>query len=168
MTLAAVVILNIDRIKKNGGEIIMQAKEGQIGKKEENYYDTAKRYLLGNTRDLLDLLTNFDKDNIQAATILRLEQKVFSFPDFTYDKVQGSNYACKYLFLWVKAMYDYYKIFTETRPLREKLVTVKKLVEEKTAELKVKKDALEEVNKKIRSLQAAFNEKIAQKEALTR
>lgn len=27
-TLAAVVILNTDRIKKNGGEIIMQNKEG--------------------------------------------------------------------------------------------------------------------------------------------
>jgi dynein heavy chain, axonemal len=58
-------------------------------------------------------------------------------------------------------MYDYYKIFTETKPLREKLVEVRKLVEIKTAELKVKKDALEEVNKKIRSLQAAFDEKIA-------
>lgn len=46
-------------------------------------------------------------------------------------------------------MVDYYKVFTETKPLREKLVSVKKLVEEKTAELKIKKEALEEVNKKI-------------------
>lgn len=70
-------------------------------------------------------------------------------PDFTYAKVENSSYACKYLFLWVKAMVDYYKVFTDTKPLREKLISVKKLVEEKTAELKIKKDALEEVNKKI-------------------
>ena len=42
----------------------MQAKEGQIGKKEENYFDTAKKYLLANTRDLMDILVNYDKDNI--------------------------------------------------------------------------------------------------------
>lgn len=65
-------------------------------------------------------------------------------------------------------MYDYFKVFTETKPLREKLIEVRRLVEVKTAELKVKKDALEEVNKKIRSLQAAFDEKIAQKDALTK
>lgn len=82
-------------------------------------------------------------------------------PDFTYSKIESSSYACKYLFLWVKAMVDYYKVFTETKPLREKLVTVKKLVEEKTIELKLKKDALEEVNKKIAELQKAFDEKIA-------
>lgn len=139
----------------------MQAKEGQLGKKEENYFDTAKKYLLVNTRELMELLMNYDKDNIPPVLIQRLEAKIFSLPDFTYEKVQGSNQACKYLFLWVKAMYDYYKVFTETKPLREKLVEVRRLVEVKTAELKVKKDALEEVNKKIRSLQAAFDEKIA-------
>lgn len=91
-----------------------------------------------------------------------------SQPDFNYPKVESSSYACKYLFLWVKAMVDYYKVFTETKPQREKLVAVKKLVLEKTAELKLKKDALEEVNQKIAELQKAFDEKIAQKEALTK
>lgn len=70
-------------------------------------------------------------------------------PDFTFDKVEKCSYACKYLFLWVKAMADYYKVFTQTQPLREKLIAVRKLVDEKTTELKIKKDALEEVNKRI-------------------
>lgn len=81
-------------------------------------------------------------------------------PDFTFQKIESSSYACKYLFLWVKAMVDYYKVFTETKPLREKLVTVRHLVEEKTAELKIKKDALDEVNRKIMELQLTFDAKM--------
>jgi dynein heavy chain len=33
-------------------------------KKEENYFETAKRYLLNDTRELLEMLMNFDKDSI--------------------------------------------------------------------------------------------------------
>ena len=44
---------------------------------------------------------------------------------------------------------DYHKVYAETRPLKEKLVKMRKIVEEKTAELKIKKDALEKINKKI-------------------
>lgn len=48
--------------------------------------------------------------------------------------------------MWVKAMYDYYRVYTETRPLREQLIAMRKIVEEKTAELKIKKDELERIN----------------------
>lgn len=64
VTLAGVVILNTDYIKKNG-EIIMSAKEGTIGgKKEENYFETARKYLLNDTRELLEILMTYDKDTI--------------------------------------------------------------------------------------------------------
>lgn len=49
-------------------------------------------------------------------------------------------------------MHDYYNIYIQTKPLREELSKQKKLVEEKTEELKVKKAALEEINQKIREL----------------
>lgn len=43
----------------------MSTKEGQVGgKKEENYFETAKRYLLTDTRELLEILMTYDKDNI--------------------------------------------------------------------------------------------------------
>lgn len=48
--------------------------------------------------------------------------------------------------MWVKAMYDYFRVFTDTKPLREQLVQMRKIVEEKTAELRIKKEALERVN----------------------
>jgi dynein heavy chain len=57
VTLAGLVILNTEKIKKNGGDIIMTMKEGQVGgKKEENYLETAKKYLLNDTKELLELL----------------------------------------------------------------------------------------------------------------
>ena len=57
-------------------------------------------------------------------------------------------------------MSDYYKVFTTTQPLREKLVDMKRVVAEKTEELKIKKDALEKVNSRIAFLEQQFNEKI--------
>lgn len=46
-------------------------------------------------------------------------------------------------------MLGYYKVFTETKPLREKLAEMRKIVQEKTEELKIKKEALDKVNKRI-------------------
>lgn len=68
--------------------------------------------------------------------------------------------------MWVKAMYDYYRVYTETRPLREQLIAMRKIVEEKTAELRVKKEELERVNEKIRELEEMYNQKIIEKEEL--
>lgn len=81
-------------------------------------------------------------------------------PEFTFASVERCSFATKFLYMWVKAMMDYYKVYTETRPLREKLVQMRKIVEEKTAELKIKKDALEKINKKIQELEDMFNEKM--------
>ena len=44
-------------------------------------------------------------------------------------------------------MYDYYKIFEQTKPQRIQLAEVTKILEEKMNELRVKKGELEEVNR---------------------
>jgi len=65
ITLAGVVILLLDKIKKEkGGDIIMTADPNKMNKKEENFFETAKRYLLNDTRELLDMLKGYDRDNI--------------------------------------------------------------------------------------------------------
>jgi len=43
-------------------------------------------------------------------------------------------------------MTSFYEVFTNTKPLREKLVMMKQVVAEKTQELKLKKEALDKVN----------------------
>ena len=64
-------------------------------------------------------------------------------------------------------MYDFNKVYNETKPLREKLEATQKLLAEKTAFLKEKMDALAEVNKKIFDLETMFDQKIKEKERLT-
>jgi len=72
VVLAGVVIMNTDHVKKVG-EIIMQNVPGQIGKKEENYFETAKRYLLTDPKELLDILMKYDKDSIKGEYIAKIE-----------------------------------------------------------------------------------------------
>lgn len=43
---------------------MMKNIEGSMGKKEEDYFNTAKKYLLADPKELLDLLLNFKKENI--------------------------------------------------------------------------------------------------------
>jgi len=62
--LGAVVLLNLDTLRKNGGDIIIKILD--LNKKEEDYFETAKKYLLNDPKDLLDLLKNYDKDNINS------------------------------------------------------------------------------------------------------
>ena len=88
-------------------------------------------------------------------------------PEFTLERAKTGSYAIQFLFLWCKAMYDFNKVFLETKPLREKLEGTQQLLAEKTAFLKEKMDALAEVNKKIYDLETMFDQKIKEKERLT-
>ena len=64
-------------------------------------------------------------------------------------------------------MFDFNKVFNETRPLREKLEATQKVLDEKTALLNEKLAALDAVNKKIQELEAMFEQKMQEKERLT-
>ena len=88
-------------------------------------------------------------------------------PEFTLDRAKTSSYAIQFLYLWVKAMFDFNKVFNETRPLREKLEATQKVLDEKTKFLNEKIAALDAVNKKIAELEAMFDQKMKEKERLT-
>ena len=64
-------------------------------------------------------------------------------------------------------MYEFDKTFRETAPLREKLENAQRIVKEKTAELKEKKDVLKKINDKIQELEELFNRKNAESIELT-
>lgn len=65
-------------------------------------------------------------------------------------------------------MYDFNKVFKETQPLRDKLDKFQRVVDEKMAELRVKKEALATIQSKIKLLEDQFNETIAKKEKLSK
>lgn len=168
LVLQAVVILLIDKIKQKGGEIVMKLIPGQLGKKEEDYFDTAKKYLLNDPKELLDFLKEYDRDQIKASQIQKLDQQCKSNPMFTAKDTAKANFAIQFLFKWVDAMYNYYKIFTETKPLREQLEVSQKIVAATQEKLKVKKEALDLINTKIRNLEDTLAEKSALKDDLTK
>lgn len=60
----------------------MKNIEGQIGKKEEDYFSTAKKYCLNDPKELLDNLMTYDRDNINPALIDKIHKKIWNDPDF--------------------------------------------------------------------------------------
>jgi dynein heavy chain len=68
--LGGIVILLQDKIKQSGGQIIIKNIEG---KKEEDYFETAKKYLLNDVVTLMKNLTEYEKENINSALIKKLQ-----------------------------------------------------------------------------------------------
>ncbi len=56
----------------------------------------------------------------------RLKTKVVFKPEFDYDLVARSSFAAKYLQMWVKCMYQYNIVYTQTEPLRKELAILRK------------------------------------------
>ena len=123
--------------------------------------------MLNDPKDLLEKIKKYDRDNIKMSAIHKLETQVCSNPNFTLERAKQSSFAIKFLFQWVMAMKNYYSVFTFTKPKRDKLEEMRKVVAEKKAELQVKKEALEEINNKIKQLEEMITEKIRVKEELS-
>jgi dynein heavy chain len=58
VVLGGVVVLLQDKLKANGGQIIIKNVDG---KKEEDYFETAKKYLLNDVTTLMKDLIEYKK-----------------------------------------------------------------------------------------------------------
>ena len=58
MVLGGVVVLLQDRLKANGGQIVIKNVDG---KKEEDYFEKAKKYLLNDVTTLMKDLIEYKK-----------------------------------------------------------------------------------------------------------
>lgn len=73
--MGGLVILNMDYIvnEKQGKIIMKEDKDSKVfGKKIEDYFETAKRYLLADPKGLLQLLQTYKKENINPKYISKL------------------------------------------------------------------------------------------------
>lgn len=77
VVLGGIVILLQDKIKAVGGQIIIKNVDG---KKEEDYFETAKKYLLNDVTTLMKDLTEYKKENINPAFIKKLTDKIMGDP----------------------------------------------------------------------------------------
>lgn len=77
VVLGGIVILLQDKIKAVGGQIIIKNVDG---KKEEDYFETAKKYLLNDVSTLMKDLTEYKKENINPNFIKKLNEKIMNDP----------------------------------------------------------------------------------------
>jgi dynein heavy chain len=105
---------------------------------------------------------DYDKEKITPEIISNYEKKIKCNESYNYEAALKANFALSFLYKWCDAMYEFDKTFRETAPLRAKLEAAEKIVREKTAELKEKKDALDEINRMITELENLFNSKMAE------
>jgi dynein heavy chain len=152
VVLAGACILLQDEIVKMNGEIIMRRVEGSL-KKEENWTETARIYLLNDPKALLSTLQGYKKEEINQALIAKYRKKVRDDPDYNYDKAKGASLPIEVLYLWCEAMYAFNEIYLRTQPLRDKLAAVRELVAEKTKLLNEKKADLAEIMAKLQKLE---------------
>lgn len=166
--MGGLVILNLDYIRdEKKGKVIQKADpDNPFGKKQNDYFMTAKNYLLSEPKKLLILLKEYKKELVNPALIAMLEKEVIPQPDFTQQRANDCSLAVSFIFMWINAIYTFFKVFTETQPLRDELSRVQAIVAEKTAILKVKKQELDLITSRLMELENQLNEKVAYKKQL--
>ena len=122
--LGGTCILLLDEIKRKGGDIEMRKVEGSLTKKEEDWFVTAKKWILNDPKELLDMLLNYKKEEQNPRLIEMLRVKILPNPDFTLERAKTCSLAIRYIFSWVQAMYDFHNVFLQTQPLRDKLMAM--------------------------------------------
>merc|ERR1719409_952145 len=109
---------------------------------EKADWDTAKK-VLSDTK-FLDRLKAFDKDNIPAAVLKKLEKFVVK-PEYQPDTVGNQSRAAKSLCMWTHAMDTYSKVAKEVEPKKKKVAELNAKVSKAKAELGEKQASLKEI-----------------------
>ncbi|KAF8823129.1 dynein heavy chain family protein [Cardiosporidium cionae] len=108
--------------------------------RKNDYWEPAKRVLLGNSR-FLSSLFDFDKDNIQPDVLLQIEPYE-NDPDFDPEIIKKASVAATGLCKWVLAIIRYHRIFIKINPKRKALVVAQQELDKATKALTAKKDEL--------------------------
>jgi hypothetical protein len=106
---------------------------------EKPSWDCARK-LLNNPR-LLDMMLSYEKDDIDPATIKRVERYI-ARDDFYPANVQMASVAAASICSWVRAMHTYDRICKIVMPKRQALLNAQELLEEALLELKTLREGL--------------------------
>jgi dynein heavy chain len=137
---------------------------------EEDFWTLGKNNLLNDPGRLFGILMAPEtKDNIELSRVKKVSEIAKKNLDLWNEKeMKNSSLATYYLFLWVDCILNYMEINEKTRPIRDKLEEVTKILDEKTAFLEKKKSELAASTKRLKELEDLYNEKINLKEELFR
>jgi len=109
----------ITKVSSMGGT--SSSKMGtKMGAKREDYWEVSKE-LLANSGHIIAKLVAFDKDNIAASTIAKIQAKIEKSESLDPEIVKKSSMACYGLSMWVHGVYKYHFLVEEVKAKQEKL-----------------------------------------------
>eukprot|EP00741_Cyanophora_paradoxa_P016907 tig00020943_g16328.t1 len=132
-------------------------------KKEETYWDVAKR-LLGESR-FVELLMDYDKDNIPADIVAAIAPFIAN-PEFQTERVNKSSKAAGGICKWVRAVETYNKAAKIIAPKRAALKEAEQTQAAAEASLAEKKATLQAVEDRVRELLHGYAEASEKKRKL--
>ena len=104
LVLAGCAILFEDYFRKSGMKAIFYPQKGSE-KKEMNWEEMTRKYLLSNPAAFVEMIVNFDKDNVSKKTIEKLHKVLFSNTDISADNLKKISSTAPRLYLWIKSVY---------------------------------------------------------------
>nr|AML30859.1 axonemal inner arm dynein heavy chain 3 [Marsilea vestita] len=136
----------------------------KLGKKIPDYWEPSTK-LLTDPQKFLDSLLQFDKDNITAATIEKIEPYIQS-EAFTPEQVARVSKACTSICMWARAMHAYYLVCLVVAPKRAQLAIAQAQLDATMQLLNNAQLKLKEVEKKIQRLEAELDAAVRKKDEL--
>ncbi|XP_075130611.1 dynein axonemal heavy chain 3-like [Leptodactylus fuscus] len=155
LTLAAICILKGIKPEK---------RTDQNGKIVDDYWPSSKK-MLGDMK-FLDLLKEFDKDNIPSKVIAQIRRDFISNAEFQPAVIKNVSSACEGLCSWVRAIEVYDKVAKIVAPKRQRLEAAEADLRIHLEKLKIKREELKEVTAKLKDLQDRLSQKLAEKRVL--
>lgn len=151
------LMFEIKPIKKND--------PNQPGKKIDDYWEAGQKGLLGDAKVFINMLFQFDKDNIPDRIIKQITPFIDD-PGFTPAAIERSSKACTAICMWARAMYKYHFVALGVAPKRARLKEAEDELEVVMAQLAKAKATLQEVNDRLAQLESAYNEAVEKKDGL--
>jgi dynein heavy chain len=147
-------------------DLVMVLNAVCLLKKEKQDWDTAKK-LMGNPKQFLTSLQDFDKDNIAEGQLKKLK-KFVNDPRFTPENIGKKSKAGQSICMWVRAMDKYSEVKRVVEPKKAALAVAEGQLGEATRSLQVKQAELQKVRNKIAGLEAEYNASQQELDRLTR
>jgi dynein heavy chain len=119
--------------------------------KVDDFWEPCKKELLGRG-NLLNDMVEYDKDNIDAMTISKV-QPMYDDPDFEPEKIKKASIAAMGICKWIRAMVVYDKVAKEVGPKRAALAEAESTAAEALATVAAKKEELATVIQMVNELE---------------
>eukprot|EP00741_Cyanophora_paradoxa_P007767 tig00001206_g7515.t1 len=139
-------------------------KVGEVGSKVDDYWEPAKKELLGDSH-FLDRLYEYDKDNIPEAVVAKIRPYIKN-PEFDPAKIAKASKAATGLCLWVRAMETYDRVAKVVAPKKKALADAEAELAEVMQTLNAKKSELAAVVGRLAELTAAYEQSVREKQEL--